>query len=202
MIAANDPLHAPQDIVAGSAARRIAAMEPVRIGATGAAMPLAAMLAWVKAAPAGAEIVYAQGGLPKWSKTVPNVRDLAMRDIVVAFQVKGSDPAQYVIRRTAKPYSEPPEPVRIAREIAPRTDDMARLLTVIRAYARKGAPCPCNRDLAKMAGLSNGNRASYLIKKLIADRHIMREDSRWAPGRIVTILPSLEATSVTEGVLA
>ncbi|KKC24886.1 hypothetical protein [Sphingomonas sp. SRS2] len=180
--------------------RMVGAMEPVRFGATGSAMPLDAVIAWVKSAAAGAELGYAEGCLPKWSKVPEAVRDLDDRKIVFAFHDSSKSPVQYVIRRLDKPWTPPPAPMRIAREIPPRDDDQARLLTVLKAYAKKALPCPTNKELALKAGLSDGNRASYLLKCLVADRFISNEISPWAPGRIITILSSRNATSVVEGV--
>jgi len=181
--------------------RRMAGdMLPVRIGATGAAMTAPAVLAWAMAARPGDELLWATGSLPKWSKVLPVVRELANRDMVFARCDRTVSPPQYVIRRLDKAWSEPAPAIRIAREIPPRDDDQARLLMVLKAAARKGEPCPCNRVLAVRAGLSDGNRASYLIKCLVADRRIMNEPSPWKPGRIITILPSRDATGVIEGV--
>ncbi|MCZ4340160.1 hypothetical protein O4H52_00980 [Sphingomonadaceae bacterium G21617-S1] len=169
----------------------IGQMEPIRIGATGACMTLAAVEAWAKSAAPGDSLKYAEGSLPKWSKVLPFVRDLAVRDIVFAWCDGGR---RYWIKRLAKPYSSAPQPVRLARDIPPRDADMARLLSILTGYARKGVPCPSNRDLARRAELSNGDRASYLIKCLVGAGYIRCEVVPAHKGwhRIITIVGVLD----------
>jgi hypothetical protein len=177
--------------------RDLGEMDPVRIGATGAAMPAGAVIAWVKAAEPGRELVYAQGSLPGWSTVGAIVRDLDARGIVFAFyEGKGG---HYVIRRLSAPYSDAPPKRRISRQMEPTADDKARLLKVLQAEAKAGQPCSTNRTLAIKAGLSGGDRASYLIKLLIAEGAIEREDSpTWAPTRKITIVATGRSTFVAE----
>lgn len=172
----------------------IGPMEPINIGATGACMTLAAVEAWAKAAQPGDSLKYAEGGLPKWSKVVPFVRDLAMRDIVFAWSDGCGRSRRYWIKRLAKPFSSAPKPVRIARDIPPRDADAARLLTILTGFARRGVPCPSNRDLARQADLTNGDRASYLVKCLVAAGYIRCEvvGARKGWHRIITIVGVLD----------
>lgn len=165
-------------------------MAPVRIGGTGAAMSAGAVIAWVKAAEPGRELGYAEGSLPGWSTVAAVVRDLANRDIVFHFYDGEADGGEWVIRRLARPYSPPAEPVRISRQLEPTADDKARLLKVLQAEAKAGQPCSTNRTLAIKAGLSDGDRASYLIKLLRAEGAIRVDyDPAWEPaGRRVTIV--------------
>lgn len=186
-------------VVAGAfqRARDRGELLPARIGATGAVMLPDAVIAWVKAAPEGRELAYAQGSLPGWSKTPALVRELDRRGIVFAFyDGKGGD---YVIRRLSAPYSPARAPARIAREIAPSADDKARLLKVLRAEAKAGQPCSTNKTLAIKAGLKDAARASYLLKLLVKDKAITNEASEWAPGRRITIVGTDYRTFLSEG---
>ncbi|ABQ68565.1 hypothetical protein Swit_2206 [Rhizorhabdus wittichii RW1] len=178
--------------------REIGAMQPVRIGGTGAAMAVADIVAWVKAAEAGRELAYAEGSLPGWSKPAEAARDLDARRIVFAFFDGRS--GHYVMRRLDTPYSPPPKPFRIARAVAGSADDKARLLKVLRAEARAGQPCSTNKVLAIKAGLSGGDRASYLLKLLVKDGEIANRASDWWPGREIEIVATGDRTFVKVGV--
>lgn len=184
--------------------REIGIMHPVRIGGTGAAMPTHKLIEWVEAAAVGAELAYAEGALPKWTKALPLVRDLANRDIVFAFCDASVSPPQYVIRRLDKGYRPAAKPLRIAREIAPRDDEQKRLLAVLTALARAGKPCPYNRALAEKAELKNGDRASYLLKCLRDDGFIRNDASCFEPKRIITIVGKLDRAGreICTGVVA
>lgn len=168
--------------IGAAAAAERPELPPIRIGATGAALTGGAVIAWVKAAEPGRVLRYASGSLPGWSGAGAVVTDLDARKIVFAWFKAGD----YFIRRLSAPYSDPPSRPRVARHAEPTADDKARLLKVIQAEARAGQPASTNHVWAMKAGLSDKNRASYLLKLLIADGAIAREDSPWWPGRQIS----------------
>ncbi|MCZ4340595.1 hypothetical protein O4H52_03180 [Sphingomonadaceae bacterium G21617-S1] len=172
-------------------------LAPVRIGASGAAMPAGAVLAWVEKAETGRELVYAEGSLPGWSNVGALVRDLDDRKIVFAYYEGAT--GHYIIRRLSEPYRPAPAKRRVSRQLEPTADDKARLLMVLRAEAKAGQPCSTNKVLAIKAGLSDGDRASYLIKLLVAEGAIQRDDNvAWAPTRKITITATGKSTFVGE----
>lgn len=172
--------------------RTLGVMEPLAFGGTGSVMMVAGVVAWVKAAAKGEELVYGIGHLPAWSKAPRVVRDLDDRGIVVAFHDVAQSPKHYVIRRTGAPYSEAPVPLRVARDVPPRDREEAALLRLLTREARAGRPCPCNRELAELLHLKNGDRASYLLKCLAAGGFIRNEPAAVPPGRIITIVGKLD----------
>jgi hypothetical protein len=186
--------------------RFIGLMDAVGFGGTGSVMIVADVLSWARTAEPGSELVYGIGHLPAWSKTPKLIRDLDDQGLVFAFHDREQTPKHYVVRRLSKAWCEPVARLRIAREIPPRDQDQARLLAVLVRTARAGKPCPSNRDLARLADLTNGDRASYLIKCLAAGGHIRAEATAILPGRIVTIIGKTDAegrdlsTTVVEGV--
>ncbi|ARR54571.1 hypothetical protein HY78_14595 [Rhizorhabdus wittichii DC-6] len=172
--------------------RTMGVMEPMAFGGTGSVMMVAAVIAWVKAAERDDELVYGIGHLPAWSKAPRAVRDLDTRGIVFAFHDVTESPKHYVIRRLGTPYSDPPIPLRVARDAPPRDREEAALLRLLTREAKAGRPCPSNRELAELLHLKNGDRASYLLKCLAGGGFIRNELTGFPPGRIITIVGQLD----------
>jgi hypothetical protein len=180
--------------------RLMGVVAPIGFGGAGAVMLADAAVAWAKAAKPGDELVYAIGHLPAWSQTPKRLRELDDLGLVFCFQDGSKTPKHYVVRRLSKAWVAPKPAPRIAREIADAGDEKARLLKVLKRAARAGRPCPYNRDLAIEADLSDGDRASYLLKLLVKDGVIVNEPSEWMPGRQITICATGRQTSVSAGV--
>lgn len=174
------------------ACRTMGVMEALAFGGTGSVMMAAAVIAWAKNAVEGDELVYGIGHLPAWSKAPRAVRDMDARGIVFAFHDVSESPKHYVCRRTAAPYSDPPVPLRVARDMPPRDREQAAMLRFLTREARKGRPCPANRELAELLNLKNGDRASYMLKCLVAEGFIRNEPTGFPPGRIITIIGQLD----------
>lgn len=169
-------------------------------GCNGAVMQAAEAMAWAERAQAGDELVYAIGHLPSWSATPKRLYKLFEQGLVALTTDHSKAPKEYVAQRTAKPWqAEPAPPPRIARQIAPSADDMARLLKVVQAEARGGQPCSTNHALAIKAGLRDGDRVSYLLKKLVRAGSIRNEASEWWPGRQMTDLSTGKQTLLKVG---
>lgn len=169
-------------------------------GASGAVVPATTAVAWVQRARKGDVLRYATGHLPSWSATPKRLYELCQQGLVALTVDRNTSPKEYLAERTDLAWPGATPPVRrIARAIPPSADDMARLLKVLQAEARGEQPCSTNQALAIKAGLSDANRASYLMKKLVRAGAILNEAVNWWPGRQVTDLSTGARTLVKVG---
>jgi hypothetical protein len=156
---------------------------------------------WAATAQAGDTFVYArERHLSRNSEGAAAVRSLCGAGFATAYQKPaGGGISEYVVHRL-KPRrgSVGRDPQRPASTM---DGDMVRLLRVLRAcvQADKPEPCPANRELAKRANLGNADRASYVLKKLIAIEAIAVEIVNKATGeRVVTIVATGARTAVPQ----
>lgn len=177
------------------------ALEPAQgTGCNGAVVAVAEAMTWAQAAEAGARFRYAVGHLPSWSATPKQLYKLAERGLLALTIKRDVTPKEYWAERTAKPWTaEAPAPRRIARAVPPKDDDMKRLLKVLQAEARGDQPCSTNAVLAIKAGLTDKDRASYLVKELVKAGSITNEAVEWWPGRRITDLSTGAQTRVEVG---
>jgi hypothetical protein len=153
---------------------------------------------WAATAQAGDTFVYArERHLSRGSQGAAAVRALAAAGAATHYQRSvGSGISEYVVYRLK------PKRASIGRDPRPiaaqSTDgDMARMMRVLRRLAQAGQECPVNRELAKLSGVGNADRASYVLKKLVASGDITLEIVNKATGaRIITIVATSDKTAV------
>jgi hypothetical protein len=181
--------------------RTIGAMEGGVFGgsADAACMLLADVMAWLKTAMPDAELVYATGHLPVWSKAPARMRAAAEVGLVALFQDRPKRGIKhYIAHRTAREWFDFMAPAALTAGHT-RTDEENRLLDLLIECADNGHLCPSNAALAGELDLTDGLRASYLLGCLEKQGLITREPTDWVPGRIITIVATGKATAAIEG---
>jgi len=159
----------------------------------GACMLAEAVEAWVRLAPAGAELVYAHGYLPQWAKAPARLRHLATLGLVALTQDhKAKD---YIAQRTAAPWPAVlPQPHRIARIVQHMDPHAAELFDMLDAWAEKGVPCRGNVEIAEALGLSSAKQVSYLFRILVKEGLILNRPARYPTQRVITIVRTGKST--------
>jgi hypothetical protein len=152
---------------------------------------------WAATALAGDTFTYArERHLSRNSEGAAAVRSLCGAGFATAYQKPvGGGISEYVVHRLkVRKGSVGRDPQRPGSTM---DGDMRRLLGVLRACAQAGEACPANRDLAKRANLGNADRASYVLKKLVAIEAIAVVIVKPATGeRVATIAATGASTAV------
>ena len=136
-------------------------------GGVGACMLPEAVEAWVKAAAAGDELIYAEGHLPVWAKAPRLLRDYHGEGLVGLTIDRSQQPKLYIAQRTAVRWPvATKERRRVGRQIPSKDPHMAELLLMLEEWAAKGEPCRTNAAIARLLGLADKVRVSYLFRCL------------------------------------
>lgn len=157
--------------------------------------------AWVRAAKAGDEYLYAHCEmLPPLGAAAARVRWLVERGAVLAFQRRaGPGYFDYVVRRSRIGLGSAGVIVRpTLRLIVDRDAEAALLLDLIGAAARAGRSCPSHRALAAAAGIPLARtRALQSCMEQEGTIQVERVPAAWPEPvkRIVTIVATGERTA-------
>jgi hypothetical protein len=164
------------------------ALPPLRFAACASAEDLDA---WLARAPAGALFVYARGGVLDPECAVAR-RAKALREAgAVRLNFRKVDgEGEYLATRLA-PVAPPPQ-----RRDPPGENSIdGRVLRALDRAARRGQPCPTNRELAIGLGLADAASAGHIVRKLAAAGHISIERRGTWLRRVVTLCRSGARTS-------
>ncbi len=164
-------------------------------------MPVSDFEAWVQSASAGEVIVYAKGqALAQGSATVLLARELGpngakmvelLQRIVKVDDRRETEWFAVRVRKSADaaPLHHPADgPSPRAGEVPDDSDEQNAILRAFRRAVNLRAVAPTNAELASICGLSNGERARYLVGKLISRGLIKVSDQGPRARRIVTIV--------------
>lgn len=154
---------------------------------------------WTRSAPPGAAVCLGVASAVP-AATAPALRTLTDAGLIdIARRRIGDGRYSFEVQRRSRRYAPPAaKPVARARGgmHARRAGTVERrVLKLLLAAAVKGLPCPTNAAIARAVGLTDGNAASYRLRRLTA-RGLIRvsvpDDPR--QHRVVTIVASGKAT--------
>jgi hypothetical protein len=148
---------------------------------------------WAARSAPGDRVTYAQGSLPKWATGPARMRALAEAGAVSLFQNRIDGVCHYIAVRRDRPLPQAKVPARVSKATVGH-DGTARLLSVLKTLAAKKRPCPTNRELAKLADLTDERAASYRLRCLRDTGLIRIHEIAQEPGRLITIASSGRTT--------
>lgn len=153
---------------------------------------------WLASADPGARFVYAGGPVvPHEMAVVAIVREAVAAAEVTSHQRKVEGRWEYFVQRS-RPDVEP-RPGRSKRDAIPADSVKGLMLTILKAAATVGHPCPTNAEFAKRLGLKDAEAARYEFNQLAATGRIMVENRGPRQRRVVTIVSLGRSTA--EGTL-
>jgi hypothetical protein len=166
-------------------------------GGTGACMLPEAVEAWAKAAATGDELIYAEGHLPPWAKAPRLLRDFHGDGLVGLTIDHKATPKLYIAQRTAEPWPvAQKQRRRVGRQIPNKDPQLAELLELLEEWAAKGEPCRTNSAIARLLGIADRVRVSYLFRCLVGEGLIRNRPIVVPPYRIITIVKSGQSTGL------
>ena len=164
-------------------------------GGTGKCMTAEAVEAWVKAARAGDELIYAEGHLPVWAKAPRRLRDLYADGLVALTMDHRQTPKHYIAQRTARSWPASARPRRrVGRQIPNKDPHLAVLAELLAEWAERGEPCRTNAAIARLMGIADKVRVSYLLRCLVGEGLIRNVAIAEPPFRVITIVATGKAT--------
>lgn len=155
--------------------------------------------AWVERAAPGDDVVYCVGARPSEAIGAA-VRAMSVKGLVLTTSRRKDGQLRHIAVRLA----DRPAPVRarpsahrgrfVPREDAGRRAVERAIMRLLTDAARRGAPCPTNKEIAQHAGLSGAVAASYRVRRLVQAGKIIVEEPSPIERRVVTILATGKST--------
>ena len=167
-------------------------------------LPVGEVDRWAKAAGAGARLIYAKGPTLLQGETSARVRRYSDSKQLMLFQRRAADCSgfEFLAIRTAEPIGRSAGAAELAstrRAEASRFDEPTDLiLRELRRSASFQQRCKTNAELARQAGLSTPQQASWRIAKLVEAGLIRIQTEASGPHagwRVVTICQSGKRTA-------
>jgi hypothetical protein len=149
---------------------------------------------WMRTAKAGEKLLYAHGPDPARGETFSYVAALYRSGLVELVQPRSADRRGFDFIVQKRRAEAPGAAAGAAEEADPATD---RILRALKRAANFGRKCPTDLELARIAGLSTRNQASWRVRELARIGKIKVDtietgpDARW---RTVTIVETMKQT--------